>query len=128
MNEAEYKAAVLAAGKGWLTPALFRGADYSITFNFKEIDYSAATFAAQLRLTPDADGDPVAAFSVGTPTFSGGDTQIVFRLTRTQTDALPPAAEAGRTLKLFADFKITVGGLTDRFAAGAFTITGKVTP
>ena len=76
----------------------------------------------------DADGDPVASFAVGTPAFSGGDTQIIFSLTAAQTNALPAAAETGRTLKLFADFKITTGGLTDRFAAAAFTVIGKVTP
>ena len=37
------------------------------------------------------------------------------------------AAEPGRTLKLYMDFKITAGGLVDRFAAGVLTVIGKVT-
>lgn len=125
MNEAEYKSAVLAAGKAWLEEQVFRGTDFSLTFNFGDIDYSGATFAGQLRLTPDAAGDPVASFTVGTPTFSGGDTSVVFSLSDSVT--YPPAAEPGRTLKLYMDFKITAGGLVDRFAAGVLTVIGKVT-
>lgn len=127
MNEAEYKAAVLAADKAWLEEQLFRGTDYSLTFNFGEIDYSGATFAGQLRLTPDAAGDPVTSFTVGTPTLIGSDTSVVFTLSDTVTDELPAAAEPGRTLRLYMDFKITTGGLVDRFAAGVLTVIGKVT-
>lgn len=127
MNEQEYKAAVLAADKAWLEEQVFRGTDVSLTFDFADIDYSGATFAAQLRLTPDAAGDPVVAFTVGTPTFTGGNTSVAFTLTDTQTDALPAAAETGRVLRLYADFKITAGGLVDRFAAGVFLIIPKVT-
>lgn len=128
MNEQEYKSAVLAADKQWLEEKLFRGTDYSLTFVFEDIDYSAATFAAQLRLTPDAAGDPIVAFTVSTPTFSGGDTTVVFTLTDTQTDALPAASETGKVLRVYGDFKITIGGLIDLHAAGAFDIIGKVTP
>ena len=126
MNEAEYKAAVLAANKAWLDEQVFRGTDFSLTFNFGDIDYSGATFAGQLRLTPDAPGDPVALFSVGTPTFSGGATSITFSLGNSTN--YPPAAEPGRTLKIYMDFKITVGSQIERFAAGVLTVIGKVTP
>lgn len=125
MNEAEYKAAVLAADKAWLEEQVFRGTDFTLTFNFGDIDYSGATFAGQLRLTPDAAGDPVAAFTVGTPTFSGGDTSVTFSLGNSLS--FPAAAEPGRTLKLYMDFKITVSGKIERFAAGVLTVIGKVT-
>lgn len=127
MNEQEYKSAVLAANKAWLEEPLFRGTDYALTFVFNDIDYSSATFSAQLRLTPDAAGAPIVSFTVGTATFSGGDTTVAFTLTDTQTDALPAAAETGKTLRLYGDFKITVGGLVDRIAAGVFPIIPKVT-
>lgn len=127
MNEQEYRSAVLAAKKAWLEEQLFRGTDYALTFNFNDVDLSGATFSGQLRLTPDADGDPVVSFTVGTPSFSGGDTTVAFTLTDTQADALPAASETGKTLRVYGDFKITVGGLIDRFAAGVFTIIPKVT-
>lgn len=126
MIEAEYKRAVQAAKKAWLEEQVFRGDDFKLTFNFAEADYSAATFAAQIRQTPDADGDPVAAFTVGTAVFADGDTSVAFSLPDDLT--LPAAAEQGRTAKLYMDFKITFGGVTERFAAGSLTIIGKVTP
>lgn len=125
MNEAEYKAAVLAANKAWLEEQVFRGTYFGLTFNFQDVDYSGATFAAEVRLTPDTAGDPVASFSVGTPTFSGGDTSVLFSLASSVT--YPAASEPGRTLKLYMDFKITNGGLVERFAAGSLTVIGKVT-
>lgn len=127
MNEAEYKAEVLAAGKAWIEERIFRGADKPLTFLFEDVDYSAATFTGQLRLIPDAVGSPIAAWAVGTPTLSGGDTTVVYTLTDTQTDALPAASETGRVLRLYGDFKITAGGLVDYFAAGVFLILPKVT-
>lgn len=125
MNEAEYKAAVLAGDKAWLEEQVFRGTYFGLTFNFGDVDYSGATFAGEVRLTPDAAGDPVASFTVGTPTFSGGDTSVLFALASSVT--YPPASEPGRTLKLYMDFKITNGGLIERFAAGSLTVIGKVT-
>lgn len=128
MNEAEYKAAVLGANKQWLEERLFRGTDYSLTFVFEDIDYSAATFAGQLRLTPDAEGDPVVEFLVSAPIFTGGDTTVTYTLNDSETDSLPAASEPGKILRLYGDFKITASGLVDRHAAGAFVIIGKVTP
>lgn len=128
MNEQEYKTAVLAARKAWLEEPIFRGTDHTITFVFADLNYSAATFSGQLRLVPDAAGDPIVAFTVGTPVFSGGDTTVTYTLTDTQTDALPAAAETGRILRVYGDFKITAAGVVDRFAAGVFPILPKVTP
>lgn len=128
MIESEYKTAVLAASKAWLDEQVFRGDDYPMTFVFHGVDYSAASFAGQLRLNPDAAGAPVAAFSGGSPSFVGGNTTVIFTLTDTQTDDLPAATETGRIAKLYMDFKITAGGLTERFAAGVLTVIGKVTP
>lgn len=127
MNEQEYKSAVLAANKAWLEEEIFRGTHHIITFVFNGIDYSGATFAAALRLAPDAEGDPVLVWTVGTPTFSGGNTTIQFALSDTQTAALPAASEVGKVLRIYGDFKITAGGLVDRFAAGVFPIVPKVT-
>lgn len=127
MNETDYRAAVQAAGKAWIVLPLFRGRDYSMTMRFRDVDYSAATFAAQIRQRPDSAGDPVLSFTAGTPTFADGDTTVQMTLTDTETAAVAAAAETGLVSKFYWDFKVTAGGLVDTIAAGPVQFIGRVT-
>jgi hypothetical protein len=128
MDEKEYRAAVRAARKAWFELSIRRGDDYVLTWIFNNIDYSASTFAAQIRLVPDASGDAVAHWTVGTPIFAGGNTTVTFALSKTETAALPAAREPGRNARFYSDFKKTTGGQVRSFAAGALNIFGRITP
>jgi hypothetical protein len=127
MNEADYRAAVQAARKAWIPLQLFRGRDYSLTMRFRDVDYSAATFAAEVRQRPDSAGDPLLSFTTGTPVYAGGDTTVALRIADTETAAVAAAAETGLVTKFYWDFKVTAGGLVDTIAAGPVQFIGRVT-
>ncbi|MFN3819956.1 hypothetical protein [Blastomonas sp.] len=127
MNEAEYRVAVQAARKAWIPLQVFRGRDYVLTLRFRNVDYSAAAIAAEVRNLPDSAGDPLLSFTVGTPVYSGGDTLIPLNITDSETGGVPAAAETGLVAKFYWDIKITVGGLVDTIAAGPVQFIGRVT-
>lgn len=112
------------------------------TVAFEGFDYSAATFAMQVRLTPDAAGSPLVSLatvgSIGTEgititgtTVAGGitTTNISVRINEATMAALPLPAERGATMLLAWDMQITPsgGGTKFRVLEGAFTVSPGVT-
>ena len=60
------------SGKGGVTlDAASRGRTYVLTINLPG-DYTAATLAGRVRSSPDAPGDPLATFAIGTPSLAAG--------------------------------------------------------
>ena len=102
-----------------------RGRDFVDDIVVEGVDWSADTFAAAIRAFPDQAGAALASFTIGAPTFTGGNTIISFSLTDTQTAALPAAPETGDNVILFWDFERTSGGLKSTLFYGPFTVHGK---
>ena len=60
-------------------------------------DFTGAVLVGQVRLYPDAPGDPLASFTVTGPVVAGGRSKFTISLTEAQMEnpAIIPAAPAG---------------------------------
>jgi hypothetical protein len=92
-------------------------------------DVSADSFAASLRLSPDAQGASLADFSVSVGAFEDDVTLVTFSLAAAQTDALPADDQGDGIVEVVGDVIHTPSGSSDpeRIAAFVFQISGRVT-
>lgn len=91
-------------------------------------DYSADTFAGQVRALPD-DATLVAAMTVATPVFDGEYTSFDMTITDTVLagGTVPAPSRPGANVVLYWDLERTSGGIKTTFLHGTFTIFGRVT-
>jgi hypothetical protein len=112
------------------------------TIDIVGVDYSAATFLAQVRAVKDSGGLPLVALSTvgsvgtegitvtGTTTDAGGipTTSISIRINEATVEALPEPAELGDDVTLYWDMQVTPsGGNKFRMLEGTFTVHAGVT-
>jgi hypothetical protein len=91
-------------------------------------DFSASTFAAQVRVEPNAGGASLATMGVTTPVFSSGLTSFTLSIPRATMTGLPantddPSADT----VLFYDLVMITGSARRLLLAGTFTVIGGVT-
>lgn len=116
-----------------------RWAPYTRLIDFEGYDFSAATFAMEVRLYRDAPGAPLLALgnaaanaqgiSCTVTTTAGVPTShVLFRINKaTLTGILLNAGRPGEDVRLVQDLHITGGGLPEtRFTEGDFTILAGV--
>lgn len=103
-----------------------RGDDFTGRLIVNDLDWTGDTFAAQLRVSTNASGDPLATFTVGTPTLSGGNTVVEFTLSDTVT-AATPGNDPNEDAVFYYDLTRTSGGITSTIIFGEFTVYGGVT-
>lgn len=122
-------AAEKAAGRGgaiWPDP-IVRGLPFRFTLAIPA-DVSADAFKLQLCAAPDADGDPLASFTVTVGDFADGITPVTFDLPASAVDALPPDTGGEGLVGLVGDIlHLPADGIPARAAAFVFPISGKVT-
>lgn len=104
-----------------------RGRDFSDTIEI-EGDLTADTFTGQVRAYPDAPGDPILSFTVGSPTLIDGVTTVALSIpVSALASASLPISFAGSDIELAYDIKRVSGGIAKTFLYGPFTIHGSVT-
>lgn len=84
---------------------------------FRGIDLSAATFAAQVRMMPDAGGAALLTLTCAAQLISG-DTWITISAIETAIEGLPAAAELGRNSQFYWDCDMTPVGDVKRMIFG----------
>ena len=117
---------------GQLPLAGGRYVPFSFAIDVQGLDLTGATLAAQVRLTPDASGNPLATFAISAPSVAptGGvpTSSITLSLTQAQMETMPPAPEPGDPLSLAWDLVVTPGGGSAYvLLAGSFTVQPGVT-
>ena len=94
-------------------------------------DFTAAVLVGQVRLYPDAPGDPLASFTVTGPVVAAGRSKFTLSLTEAQIEnpAIIPAAPAGDgEVTLVYDLLLTPSGSPRGLLMGEeFTVIGGVT-
>lgn len=120
--------ALASAGKGGVTlPQIDRGLPYDLVVKIP-LDVSGDTFAASLRVAPDAAGSTLADFTVSVGAWDGTYSPVTFSLTATQVNALPSDDDADGLTELVMDILRTPsGGSEYRYLAGNIYVSGKVT-
>lgn len=115
-------AAAGQGGKSMVPPPITRGMAYSWPLSI-EADVSADAWAADIRLSPDADATPLATFAVTVGAYSGGVTLVTLSLTALQTAfaSTPDSDFDGLTEVVFNLFHTPSGG--DQYRAAGTTIT-----
>jgi hypothetical protein len=127
MPGSDYRAALAAAGVGYLPLSCGRFVPFDRTLVFEDVDYSGATFLGQVRLKPDASGSAVASFTV-TPSFATPNTLVRLQIAEATMEAMPAAAEQGANLTLYWDLHVTPSGSSKQMMlAGEFTVLAGVT-
>lgn len=94
-------------------------------------DYSGAAFAGQVRSAPDSDAI-LAAFSIGTITYSGGKTFVPISLAAgtgsNSTGVLPADSDLDGIEYFPFDFLMTPsGGAAERLFGGLLPVSGHIT-
>lgn len=115
-----------SAGKGGVElPPIDRGLSYPLTLDIP-LDVSGDSFAAALRIAPDA-GDAV-EFGVSVGSWDGTYTPVTLTLTKTQVDNdLPADDDADGLTEMVMDvLRTPSGGTQYRFLGGNVFISGKV--
>ena len=120
----EFKAAVARRGAAFRQLTMFRNEDFDQTIVFKDVDFSADSFAAQIRHLPDSGGAPLAAIAIDGPDFALGDTTIVLSLDLVAgvVGGLPAAPETGQNAVFYWDLTRTSGGRTRTLFAGPVVV------
>jgi hypothetical protein len=97
-------------------PSISRGRAYFATVSLGEHptlgDYTSGSFAMVARLSPDAQGDPVATFTctIGTP--SGGLTPVVISLPVAAQSDLPAGDPETGLAEILYELTYTLSGVT----------------
>lgn len=103
-----------------------RHVPFSEEIRFVGFDYSAASFAAQIRETRSVTGTPWLTFSFSAPSVVDEEgvnvTTVTMTATKTLVDAIPATGsgtdtERGDDLKAWWDLLITPGAATTQFRA-----------
>lgn len=120
----DFKAAIARRGAVYREMTVFRNEDFDQTIVFKDVDFSADVFAAQIRHLPDSGGAPLANFAIAGPTFALGDTTITLSLDLVDgvVGDLPAAPETGQNAVFYWDLTRTSGGRTRTLFAGPLTV------
>ncbi|MDK2758792.1 MAG: hypothetical protein KYX66_18870 [Blastomonas fulva] len=120
----DFKAAVARRGAAFRQLTMFRNEDFDQTIVFKDVDFSADTFAAMIRHLPDSGGAPLATIDIDGPTFALGDTTIGLSLGLISgvVGNLPAAPETGQNAIFYWDLQRTSGGKTRTLFAGPVVV------
>ena len=119
------------SGKGGVTlDAASRGRKYVLTINLPG-DYTAATLAGRVRSSPDAPGDPLATFAIGTPSLAAGVTSFECTLAAGtgagSTGILPADSDADGREEFPVEFELTPsGGDLELLFGAVLPLTGKI--
>lgn len=115
-------------GKSAQLPAIVRGLAYAVTINF-EAEYGYDSFAASLKLAPDAVPlDPPVNFGVSVGAYAGGATPLTLSLTDTQTSTLPTDDDGDGLVWLLYDILHTpLEGGQYRIVGGEVPVSGAIT-
>ena len=124
MIGSDFKAAIARRGAVYRDLTMFRNEDFDQTIVFKDVDFSADTFEAQIRHLPDSGGAPLAAFTIDGPDFALGDTTITLSLDLVDgvVGDLPASPETGQNAIFYWDLIRTSGGRTRTLFAGPVTV------
>ncbi|MBB3035370.1 hypothetical protein [Alteriqipengyuania lutimaris] len=106
---------------GKALPSITRGQAYTASVGFP-VDVSGDSFAGQLRLSPDAAGDPLADFTVTPGDYADGSTIVTLSLSAGQTGALPADGDADGLEEVV--FEVLRNGA--RCFAGNVFVSGRV--
>lgn len=120
----DFKAAITRRGAAYRELTMFRNEDFDQTIVFKDVDFSADTFAAQVRHLPDSGGAPLAAFNIDGPRFVLGDTSLTLSmdLISSVVGNLPAAPETGQNAIFYWDLQRTSSGRTRTLFAGPVVV------
>jgi hypothetical protein len=120
----DFKAAIARRGAAYRQLTVFRTEDFAQMIVFKDVDFSADSFAAQIRHLPDSGGAALASFTISGPTFALGDTSITLGLGRIGgvVGGLPAAPETGQNAVFYWDLQRTSGGSTRTLFAGPLIV------
>lgn len=129
MND-EWRRQLAAMNKGPLDLRTGRHAPFARTISLPG-NLTGATLTGQVRLYPDAPGDPLVAFTVGALAVVGARTEFPISLTEVQLEnpAIIPAAPAGEgEVTLVYDLHLTPsGGAREPLWGGHFIVIGGAT-
>ena len=111
-----------------------RFAPFGYEFLWPDYDLTGGSAYMQVRVLPDAPGDPLidlapaALYSPGTYiSVSGTDSSIRIQINEPEMRALPAAAETGTDLTLYYDLIIEHGGQKYVLVRGKFVVIAGVT-
>jgi len=107
-------------------PAIPRGKDHTVTLELAG-DFSAAAFVMNVRLAPDAPGDPLATFNCSPGAFANGVTPVTLQLLAADQTNIPADADSTFVLDLVYEIDCTpAGGVRYTLAAGIQPVRGAV--
>ena len=100
-----YETDMKAAGIGYLPLHCPRhqSAGYNEQIVFQNVNLTASTFRAQVRVSPDSPA-LITAMNIGIVSMIGSNTIVPISLTQVQTKAMPAANETGDRVTLYWDF------------------------
>jgi hypothetical protein len=122
---ADFRAALRAAGIIYYPLFFSNFAPLRRLFIFQGVDVSGGSFAAQLRMLPDAGGGALATLTCAA-SLVGADTHLVISASEATVEGLPAAAELGRNAEYHWDCEMTPTGEAKRkiFAGEAVRTAG----
>jgi hypothetical protein len=88
---------------------------------------TGASFEAEIRVTPDATGTPLATMTITAPTVGVSTTTFTMSLAQAVVGALPAATELGDDAEFYWDLKMTLAGKRKTLFRGKFTVIAGVT-
>lgn len=104
-------------GEGGLAvepPAITRGEDFAMTLALPAStafgDWTSGAFAAVLRASPGAAGDPLATYSITVGTPASGVTPVTFTLLAANQSGLPAVSAATGLAEVFLGIRYTPSG------------------
>ena len=120
----DFKAAIARRGAAFRQLTMFRNEDFDQALVFKDVDFTADTFAAQIRHLPDSGGAALATLSIDGPDLVGDDTVITLSLDLVSgvVGGLPAAPETGQNAVFYWDLQRTSGGRTRTLFAGPVVV------
>ena len=122
----DYAARLREAGVYYKALTVMRGRAKVIVFTAPGVDLTNYDFAGEVRVLPDAGGDPVASWTFEA-VLTGGDTVITATLSAGAIDG-PTAPEPGAAAQLYYDLTMTpLGGAEKVFMGGEIYRAGSVT-
>lgn len=107
-----------------------RHVPFTYQIDFEGQNFTGATGAAQVRLYPDATGNPLATFGAAFAQVTVDALPIAtvtLTLSQAVIEALPQSGEAGDDAEFAWDLQITVGGAKSLWLRGSFTVEAGVT-
>ncbi|WP_260928226.1 hypothetical protein [Novosphingobium sp. 9] len=104
-----------------------RGRAFSMPFILAG-DWTGSTLRGQIRLYPDAAGDPLATFTVTGPVVADGYSTFTCSLSAAVTAAFPQDVELAGVVQFAVDFLFKPsGGVEDLLCGGTINLLGSIT-